>query len=86
MNILVRIELLEQEMRSLKNQFETSQHERNGQGLNVRASLKEFEENQVQMNEMQDMYGQLNRMVESLILRIADQEKRQSAMLLIQRE
>ena len=29
-NILVRIELLEQEMRSLKNQFESSMQERNG--------------------------------------------------------
>lgn len=32
------------------------------------------------------MYSQLNKMVENLILRIADQEKRQSTMLLMHRE
>ena len=64
-----------------------SQHEsgaftdRGSRGMNRRGSLHEFEESRVQINELQDMYTQLNRMVENLILRIADQEKRLSQLL-----
>ena len=72
-NILVRIELIEQEIRSLKNQdVGGALTERASRGMNRRGSLKEFEESRVQINELKDMYTQLNRMVENLILRIAD--------------
>ena len=38
------------------------------------------EDNNNQVTELRDLYTQLNRMVENLILRIADQERRLNTM------